>query len=409
MYYCPEVCTFVDTNSITMLPFLIHTLLLCLSLTTWALLTAISLLMLRYCRRRPERLITGILVTVFWLVTSFNAWYEGMVLLQQISLLCTFNSWAFVVVTPLFYLYYRLRLTGIAPRRQEWFVHLLLPGLLLLYYVAMTLISPLSDRMVYSWHELLPNLSTWWGLFRLSCYAGLVGQLCVYLPRLFGRSSSCPKLRREMCFIFLLGLVALLCLSTPFPLFHLLYLLCVGGVSIYLFMTTPIFRLLRRWGYRYMMSDFLHSMEEAEKALQKVSQMIAQNASPVASQKSHSPRQPFTPPATAPGFFTLKEEARVEVMVHMHLHNPQLSIRLLARELGTNETYLSRYFNHQRKISFPEYVNTCRLDEAEKLLKRTDATVAEIAEQVGFRTLSSFYLAFNARHQMPPAQWRKRR
>ena len=90
------------------------------------------------------------------------------------------------------------------------------------------------------------------------------------------------------------------------------------------------------------------------------------------------------------------------------LHNPNLTLKMLARELGTNVTSLSQYFNQQLGIRFSDYVTICRLKEAEVLLKNTDRKVIEISELVGFQTSSTFYQAFNVRNHMPPSQWRKK-
>ena len=90
------------------------------------------------------------------------------------------------------------------------------------------------------------------------------------------------------------------------------------------------------------------------------------------------------------------------------LHNPNLTLKILASGLGMNATSLSLYFSQQLGMRFPEYVTALRLDEAEILLLNSDIKVIDVSELVGFQTSSSFYLAFNARHHMPPLQWRKK-
>lgn len=89
------------------------------------------------------------------------------------------------------------------------------------------------------------------------------------------------------------------------------------------------------------------------------------------------------------------------------LYNPDASLHKLAREVAVNVTYLSYYFNRKLGVSFPEYITIHRLDKAEELLRDTDLRIVEIFEQVGFQNSSTFYQAFNNRHQMTPLQWRK--
>lgn len=89
------------------------------------------------------------------------------------------------------------------------------------------------------------------------------------------------------------------------------------------------------------------------------------------------------------------------------LYNPHVSLSLLSQRVSINSTYLSRYFNRQLGMSFPEYIMKHRLDKAEELLKNTDKKVLEILEEVGFQNSSTFYQAFNDRHGFSPLQWRK--
>lgn len=89
------------------------------------------------------------------------------------------------------------------------------------------------------------------------------------------------------------------------------------------------------------------------------------------------------------------------------LYNPYISLNLLSQSVSINSTYLSRYFNRQLGMSFPEYIMKRRLDKAEELLKNTDKKVLEILEEVGFQNSSTFYQAFNDRHGFSPLQWRK--
>ena len=90
------------------------------------------------------------------------------------------------------------------------------------------------------------------------------------------------------------------------------------------------------------------------------------------------------------------------------MHNTNLTLKILASGLGMNATSLSLYFSQQLGMRFPEYVTALRLDEAEILLLNSDIKVIDVSELVGFQTSSSFYLAFNTRHHMPPLQWRKK-
>lgn len=370
-----------------MLSFLFYILLLCLSLASWVLLTLVGYSLLRYRRRSPALLLSGVIVTALWGVTTFNVWYEGLVMVEHISLISSHNSWAFVLITPLFYLYYRLLLTGSAPGRWQWVRHLFVPGLLLVAYIGATLVSSVPDKFVYSWREFLEGWHSWWGLFRISCYVLLAGQLAVYLPRLFGaegvggkQTSQALYIRREMMLVLAFCGVALLCMLTSFYLLQLLYALSVVLLAGYLFSRSPFYRLSKRRLGRYLIPDFFRPRPAVEEP------------------------EPHEEPLI---YLTAEKEVQLEQVLGKYLHDPHLTIGLVAREVASNQTYLSRYFNRQRGVSFTKYVCTRRLDEAEQLLLHTDLIVTEISEQVGFQTLSAFYKAFGDRHGLPPAQWRK--
>lgn len=53
------------------------------------------------------------------------------------------------------------------------------------------------------------------------------------------------------------------------------------------------------------------------------------------------------------------------------------------------------------------YMKEYRVREAMKLLRETDATIAEIAYQVGYRTQGKFSEAFKDIVQMLPTEYRK--
>lgn len=372
-----------------MLSFLFYIFLLCLSLVSWVLLTLAGYSLLRYRRRNPALLLSGMIVAALWVVTTFNVWYEGLILVEGLSLISSPNSWAFVLVTPLFYLYYRLLLTGCAPCRRQWVGHLSVPGALLLLYIGTALWSSAPDTLVYSWREFRVGWPHWWGVFRISCYVVLAGQLAVYLPRLFATVGAMGKqtqkvkpVCREMLFVLAFCGVALAGMLIPYTLFRLLYTLSVMLLTGYLLSRAPIYRWARRRLGYYLIPDFFRPKAPVE--------------------------EPESEPQEGPAvYLSAEKEIQLEELLRRYLHDSHLTIGLLARELCSNQTYLTCYFRHQRGTTFSKYLCTLRMDEAERLLLETDLMVADIAERVGFQTLSGFYSAFSNRHSLPPAQWRK--
>lgn len=70
--------------------------------------------------------------------------------------------------------------------------------------------------------------------------------------------------------------------------------------------------------------------------------------------------------------------------------NPQLKLSDVARQVGTNRTYLSRFFNQEKQMTFFDYVNNLRVEHAVGLLQKSNLRLNVIAEQSGFNSISTF-------------------
>ena len=73
--------------------------------------------------------------------------------------------------------------------------------------------------------------------------------------------------------------------------------------------------------------------------------------------------------------------------------NPNITLDMLAQELGTNRTYLSRVFNWKKKISFTGYLNMLRLDYAAECVKDGEYDVKQLVVDSGFPSERAFYKA----------------
>lgn len=86
--------------------------------------------------------------------------------------------------------------------------------------------------------------------------------------------------------------------------------------------------------------------------------------------------------------------------------NPRLKLSDVARKVGSNRTYLSRYFNRANGLTFYDFVNNMRIKHAEELLISTTHPVAMIAEESGFNSMSTFRRVFMSYHNCTPAEYR---
>lgn len=86
--------------------------------------------------------------------------------------------------------------------------------------------------------------------------------------------------------------------------------------------------------------------------------------------------------------------------------NPRLKLSDVAHRVGTNRTYLSRYFNKENGSTFYDFVNNYRLRYAENLLRNTDSSILEISERSGFNSLSTFRRVFSTAYGCSPNEFR---
>lgn len=109
-------------------------------------------------------------------------------------------------------------------------------------------------------------------------------------------------------------------------------------------------------------------------------------------------------PESTPDFSAEVEALFVEKKLH---RNHDLSVSQLAREIGTNRSYLSAWLNNTLGTNFCDFVNGYRIADAEAMLAGGDCSMTqdEIATTVGFNSLSTFRRAFIKKHGITPRQY----
>jgi len=82
--------------------------------------------------------------------------------------------------------------------------------------------------------------------------------------------------------------------------------------------------------------------------------------------------------------------------------------RQMAKALGYEPHYLSRYLNGFFGKNFRSFVNEYRINYAKELLADPERTISQIAMESGFQSVRSFNRAFSAVENEEPRQARKR-
>ena len=88
---------------------------------------------------------------------------------------------------------------------------------------------------------------------------------------------------------------------------------------------------------------------------------------------------------------------------------PGLSLESLAREVGCNRSYLSRYVNSELGLNFKSWIRALRIAESQRLLlEYPGASVLEVGEMVGIHGRSTFFAQFSEVTGMSPGEYRSR-
>ncbi len=85
-----------------------------------------------------------------------------------------------------------------------------------------------------------------------------------------------------------------------------------------------------------------------------------------------------------------------------------LSLENLAKRCGYNTCYFSRLFKRLVGVTFTEYLCSCRIDKACRLLRETDLTVERVIAECGFSNRTKFFSDFVKKIGMTPLNYRKK-
>lgn len=87
---------------------------------------------------------------------------------------------------------------------------------------------------------------------------------------------------------------------------------------------------------------------------------------------------------------------------------PEISIRDVAMEIGTNTNYLSGYINKVLKTTFTSWLNTLRIEKSkEYLCGKERISVEECGSKVGYLSIYNYSRWFKLITGMSPSEWRK--
>ena len=85
-----------------------------------------------------------------------------------------------------------------------------------------------------------------------------------------------------------------------------------------------------------------------------------------------------------------------------------ISLDMIARMLDTNRVYVSRAINRRTGMTFYNYINMLRIEQAVRQLSdpEDDEPLKSLADRLGYNSLSAFYRAFSKETGCPPSRYR---
>ena len=89
--------------------------------------------------------------------------------------------------------------------------------------------------------------------------------------------------------------------------------------------------------------------------------------------------------------------------------NPKLTVKDLAREIGSNEKYVSNLINKKNNMNFSNFINIYRVDYAKLLLfdeEYSNFTIEAIGGLAGFNSKSGFNATFKKVTGLTPTQFK---
>lgn len=96
---------------------------------------------------------------------------------------------------------------------------------------------------------------------------------------------------------------------------------------------------------------------------------------------------------------------RVMVVINKNISNPDLNVEMIARTVGISRTHLHRKLREITNQSARDFVRNVRLQQAAALLAEKHHSISEIADNLGFASLSYFSTVFKELYGVSPSEY----
>lgn len=143
--------------------------------------------------------------------------------------------------------------------------------------------------------------------------------------------------------------------------------------------------------YSFAMSDYYLSQIESQQTLEEVVSLFQEIIENYQELVDDGICQEYSPPI-----------ARAVRYIRRHLYG-RFTVAELAGEVGFCAPYFSKLFKAEVGVPLQTYIETCRLEEAHRVLVQGQASVTEISEALGFCSASYFAKRYKMWFGAPPS------
>jgi len=95
------------------------------------------------------------------------------------------------------------------------------------------------------------------------------------------------------------------------------------------------------------------------------------------------------------------------ILQYLNEYHTNITLDDLCTHFCRSKSYISHKFKKAYGVSFSQYCNALKLEDARELLLNTDLSVTEIAFESGFNDVSHFIAVFKAKFGSSPKQYKK--
>lgn len=99
---------------------------------------------------------------------------------------------------------------------------------------------------------------------------------------------------------------------------------------------------------------------------------------------------------------------RVMKIINDNLRNPELSVELIAREVGLSRVHFHRKLKELTNETPRDFIRGLRLRQAARLLSKKALDIGHVAEACGFRSISTFSTTFKSVYGVSPKDYTKK-